>query len=142
MLKKLNEIASNNDIKATAKSINQTQRNILTEEITKALVSMLGQERVIADNVYALSDYVSMGQTANNTIEFAIDNEKIGIIPVKLVVSLPNFDIDLDLFSRVESYYKLKEEKERIKAEKDRVKLERIKADMERRKAKAERETE
>lgn len=142
--KKLENLANNGELKATSKSINQTQRNLLVSELTRALLSDLVGNAPKEDNVYALNDFVNVGLVDNKTIEFAIDNEKVGIIPMRISVSLPNFDTDVDLFSRVEDF----NEQLRLKAETEKQKLEekqkKIKADTERRekqaKLKAERE--
>ena len=128
----------------TSKSINQTQRNLLVSELTRALLTDLVGNAPKEDNVYNLNDFVNVGLVDNKTIEFAIDNEKVGIIPMRISVSFPNFDTDVDLFSRVEDF----NEQLRIKAETEKQKLEekqkKIKADIERRekqaKLKAERE--
>ena len=142
--KKLEELTNNGDLKATSKSINQTQRNSLVSEITKALLIDIVDNAPKEDNIYILNEFISLGLVDNKTIEFAIDNEKIGIIPIRISVSFPNFDTDVDLFSRVEDF----NEQLRIKAETEKQKLEekqkKIKADIERRekqaKLKAERE--
>lgn len=142
--KKLESLANNSELKATSKSINQTQRNLLVSELTRALLIDLVGNAPKEDNVYSLNDFVNVGLVDNKTIEFAIDNEKVGIIPMRISVSLPNFDTDVDLFSRVEDF----NEQLRIKAETEKQKLEekqkKIKADIERRekqaKLKAERE--
>ena len=142
--KKLESLANNGELKATSKSINQTQRNLLVSELTRALLIDLVGSAPKEDNVYALNDFVNVGLVDNKTIEFAIDNEKVGIIPMRISVSLPNFDTDVDLFSRVEDF----NEQLRLKAETEKQKLEekqkKIKADTERRekqaKLKAERE--
>lgn len=142
--KKLENLANNSELKATSKSINQTQRNLLVSELTRALLTDLVGNAPKEDNVYSLNDFVNVGLVDNKTIEFAIDNEKVGIIPMRISVSFPNFDTDVDLFSRVEDF----NEQLRIKAETEKQKLEekqkKIKADIERRekqaKLKAERE--
>lgn len=142
--KKLESLANNSELKATSKSINQTQRNLLVSELTRALLTDLVGNAPKEDNVYSLNDFVNVGLVDNKTIEFAIDNEKVGIIPMRISVSFPNFDTDVDLFSRVEDF----NEQLRIKAETEKQKLEekqkKIKADLERRekqaKLKAERE--
>ena len=142
--KKLESLANNGELKATSKSINQTQRNLLVSELTRALLADLVGNAPKEDNVYSLNDFVNVGLIDNKTIEFAIDNEKVGIIPMRISVSFPNFDTDVDLFSRVEDF----NEQLRIKAENEKQKLEekqkKIKADIERRekqaKLKAERE--
>lgn len=132
-LNKLNEIANNQEIKASAKSINQAQRNALATELTNALLQALTQNCESEDNVYTLSDFVSCGMIDNKTIEFAIDNEKVGIIPVRISIAFPNFDNDLDLYSRVSDYQMTLEEKALKEQEKERLKQEKIKADQERR---------
>ena len=142
--KKLESLANNGELKATSKSINQTQRNLLVSELTRALLADLVGNAPKEDNVYSLNDFVNVGLIDNKTIEFAIDNEKVGIIPMRISVSFPNFDTDVDLFSRVEDF----NEQLRVKAETEKQKLEekqkKIKADIERRekqaKLKAERE--
>ena len=142
--KQLESLANNGELKATSKSINQTQRNLLVSELTRALLTDLVGNAPKEDNVYSLNDFVNVGLVDNKTIEFAIDNEKVGIIPMRISVSFPNFDTDVDLFSRVEDF----NEQLRIKAETEKQKLEekqkKIKADIERRekqaKLKAERE--
>lgn len=142
--KKLESLANNGELKATSKSINQTQRNLLVSELTRALLADLVGNAPKEDNVYSLNDFVNVGLVDNKTIEFAIDNEKVGIIPMRISVSFPNFDTDVDLFSRVEDF----NEQLRVKAETEKQKLEekqkKIKADIERRekqaKLKAERE--
>lgn len=142
--KKLESLANNGELKATSKSINQTQRNLLVSELTRALLADLVGNAPKEDNVYNLNDFVNVGLVDNKTIEFAIDNEKVGIIPMRISVSFPNFDTDIDLFSRVEDF----NEQLRVKAETEKQKLEekqkKIKADIERRekqaKLKAERE--
>ena len=142
--KKLESLANNGELKATSKSINQTQRNLLVSELTRALLADLVGNAPKEDNVYSLNDFVNVGLIDNKTIEFAIDNEKVGIIPMRISVSFPNFDTDVDLFSRVEDF----NEQLRIKAETEKQKMEekqkKIKADIERRekqaKLKAERE--
>ena len=142
--KKLESLANNGELKATSKSINQTQRNLLVSELTRALLTDLVGNAPKEDNVYNLNDFVNVGLVDNKTIEFAIDNEKVGIIPMRISVSFPNFDTDIDLFSRVEDF----NVQLRIKAETEKQKLEekqkKIKADIERRekqaKLKAERE--
>lgn len=132
-LNKLNEIANNQEIKASAKSINQAQRNALATELTNALLQALTQNCESEDNVYTLSDFVSCGMIDNKTIEFAIDNEKVGIIPIRISVAFPNFDNDLDLYSRVSDYNLMLEEKALKEKEKEEMKQAKIKADQERR---------
>lgn len=132
-LKKLDSVANDTTLKASTKSINQTQRNVLVSEITKALEKTLADGIECENGIYYLTDYVSMGQIDNKTIEFAIDNEKVGIIPVKISVSIPNFDTDLDLYARVEEYQETLNEKALKLAEKEKEKALKIKADQERR---------
>lgn len=142
-LKKLNEIANNQEIKASAKSINQAQRNALATELTNALLQAITKGCESEDNVFVLSDFVSCGMIDNKTIEFALDNEKVGIIPIRISVAFPNFDNDLDLYSRVSDYQMTLEEKALKEQEKERLKQEKIKADQERRaKAQALKEAE
>ena len=136
--KKLEELANNGDLKATSKSINQTQRNLLVSEITKALLIDIVDNAPKEDNIYILNEYVSLGLVDNKTIEFAIDNEKIGIIPIRINVSFPNFDIDADLFSRVEEYNEQLQLKEEVKRQKLEEKQKKIKADIERRQKQAQ----
>ena len=135
--KKLESLANNGELKATSKSINQTQRNLRVSELTRALLADLVGNAPKEDNVYSLNDFVNVGLIDNKTIEFAIDNEKVGIIPMRISVSFPNFDTDVDLFSRVEDF----NEQLRIKAETEKQKLEekqkKIKADIERREKQA-----
>ena len=132
-LDKLNQIANNQEIKASAKSINQAQRNALATELTNALLQAITKGCESEDNVYTLSDFVSCGMIDNTTIEFAIDNEKVGIIPVRISVAFPNFDNDLDLYSRVSDYNLMLEEKALKEKEKEEMKQAKIKADQERR---------
>ena len=142
-LKKLNEIANNQEIKASAKSINQAQRNALATELTNALLQAITKGCESEENVFVLSDFVSCGMIDNKTIEFALDNEKVGIIPIRISVAFPNFDNDLDLYSRVSDYQMTLEEKALKEQEKERLKQEKIKADQERRaKAQALKEAE
>ena len=139
--KKLEELTSSGDLKATSKSINQTQRNLLVSEITKALLIDIVDNAPKEDNIYILNEYVSLGLIDNKTIEFAVDNEKIGIIPMRINVSFPNFDTDVDLFSRVEEYNKQLQLKEEVKKQKLEEKQKKVQADIERRqKLKAEKE--
>ena len=118
--KKLESLANNGELKATSKSINQTQRNLLVSELTRALLADLVGNAPKEDNVYSLNVFVNVGLVDNKTIEFAIDNEKVGIIPMRISVSFPNFDTDVDLFSRVEDF----NEQLRVKAETEKQKLE------------------
>lgn len=136
--KKLEKLASNGDLKATNKSINQTQRNLLVSEITKALLIDIVDNAPKEDNIYILNEYVSLGLVDNKTIEFAIDNEKIGIIPIRINVSFPNFDIDADLFSRVEEYNAQLQLKEEVKRQKLEEKQKKVQADIERRQKQAQ----
>ena len=136
--KKLEELANNGDLKATSKSINQTQRNLLVSEITKALLIDIVDNAPKEDNIYMLNEFISLGLVDNKTIEFAIDNEKIGIIPVRINVSFPNFDNDVDLFSRVEEYNKQLQLKEEIKRQKLEEKQKKVQADIERRQKQAQ----
>ena len=136
--KKLEELANNGDLKATNKSINQTQRNLLVSEITKALLIDIVDNAPKEDNVYSLNDFVNVGLVDNKTIEFAIDNEKIGIIPIRINVSFPNFDTDVDLFSRVEEYNQQLQLKEEIKRQKLEEKQKKVQADIERRQKQAQ----
>ena len=136
--KKLEELANNGDLKATNKSINQTQRNLLVSEITKALLIDIVDNAPKEDNIYMLNEFVSLGLVDNKTIEFAIDNEKIGIIPIRINVSFPNFDTDVDLFSRVEEYNKQLQLKEEIKKQKLEEKQKKVQADIERRQKQAQ----
>lgn len=136
--KKLEELANNGDLKATSKSINQTQRNLLVSEITKALLIDIVDNAPKEDNIYILNEFISLGLVDNKTIEFAIDNEKIGIIPIRINVSFPNFDTDVDLFSRVEEYNEQLQLKEEIKRQKSEEKQKKIKADIERRQKQAQ----
>lgn len=140
--KKLEELTNNGDLKATSKSINQTQRNLLVSEITKALLIDIVDNAPKEDNIYILNEYVSLGLVDNKTIEFAIDNEKIGIIPIRINVSFPNFDTDVDLFSRVEEYNKQLQLKEEVKRQKLEEKRKKIQADIERRQKQAQLKTE
>lgn len=132
MLRKLVEIARNNELKSTSKSLNQTQRNILVEEITTALLKQLVGNATQDESVYSLNEFVSCGRISNKTIKFEIDNEKVGFIPLEISVSIPNFS-ELSLYDDVSEYHIAKAEKERIKAEKEKAKAEKIKADEERR---------
>lgn len=136
--KKLEELANNGDLKATSKSINQTQRNLLVSEITKALLIDIVDNAPKEDNIYMLNEFVSLGLVDNKTIEFAVDNEKIGIIPIRINVSFPNFDIDVDLFSRVEEYNEQLQLKEEIKRQKSEEKQKKVQADIERRQKQAQ----
>ena len=136
--KKLEELANNGDLKATSKSINQTQRNLLVSEITKALLIDIVDNAPKEDNIYILNEFISLGLVDNKTIEFAIDNEKIGIIPIRISVSFPNFDTDVDLFSRVEEYNKQLQLKEEIKRQKLEEKQKKVQADIERRQKQAQ----
>ena len=136
--KKLEELANNDNLKATSKSINQTQRNLLVSEITKALLIDIVDNAPKEDNIYILNEFISLGLIDNKTIEFAIDNEKIGIIPIRINVSFPNFDTDVDLFSRVEEYNEQLQLKEEIKRQKSEEKQKKIKADIERRQKQAQ----
>ena len=136
--KKLEELANNSDLKATSKSINQTQRNLLVSEITKALLIDIVDNAPKEDSIYILNEFVSLGLVDNKTIEFAVDNEKIGIIPIRINVSFPNFDTDVDLFSRVEEYNKQLQLKEEIKRQKSEEKQKKIQADIERRQKQAQ----
>ena len=136
--KKLEELANNGDLKATNKSINQTQRNLLVSEITKALLIDIVDNAPKEDNIYILNEFVSLGLIDNKTIEFAVDNEKIGIIPMRINVSFPNFDNDVDLFSRVEEYNKQLQLKEEVKKQKLEEKQKKIQADIERRQKQAQ----
>lgn len=138
LIKKLEKLANNGDLKATSKSINQTQRNLLVSEITKALLIDIVDNAPKEDNIYILNEFVSLGLVDNKTIEFAIDNEKIGIIPIRINVSFPNFDTDVDLFSRVEEYNKQLQLKEEIKRQKSEEKQKKIQADIERRQKQAQ----
>lgn len=130
---KLTEIANNNELKASAKSINQTQRNQLNAELTMALLKMLVGDSQADSGVFSINDVVSVGQIDSKTIEFALDNAKVGIIPIRISISIPNFDTDLDLYSRVEEYQMAIEEKASKLAEKEELKQAKIKADNERR---------
>lgn len=132
-LNKLIEIANNQEIKASAKSINQAQRNALATELTNALLQALTKNSENDNGVYTLNDFVSCGMIDNKTIEFAIDNEKVGIIPIRISVAFPNFDTDLDLYTRVEEYQITLEEKALKEKEKAEQKALKIKADEERR---------
>ena len=136
--KKLEELTNNGDLKATSKSINQTQRNLLVSEITKALLIDIVDNAPKEDSIYILNEFVSLGLVDNKTIEFAVDNEKIGIIPIRINVSFPNFDTDVDLFSRVEEYNKQLQLKEEIKRQKSEEKQKKIQADIERRQKQAQ----
>lgn len=141
-IKKLNEICDNKEIKASAKSINQTQRNQLSLELTKALLETLGQNCKEDNGIYELNHYINFGMIDNKTIEFAIDNASVGIIPVRISIAFPNFDNDIDLYSRVEEYQTILEEKEFKAQAQAELKAKKIKADEERRaKAKAESES-
>lgn len=148
LLKNLNAICENKEIKASAKSINQAQRNLLATELTKALLETIAKGCESDNGVYALNEFVSCGMIDNKTIEFALDNEKVGIIPIRISVAFPNFDSELDLYSRVEDYQILLEEKALKELEKEKTKQAKIKADQERRakqkvsREQAERETE
>lgn len=142
VIEKLTEIANKQDLKASAKSINQTQRNLLNAELTQALLSDMGNGCECDSGVYIINDFVNVGQVDSKTIEFSIDNENIGLIPVRISVVLPNFDNENDLFDKVADY----QEKVRLDQEKkEQVKREnelKAKADAERRaKAKALRES-
>lgn len=132
-LNKLTEIANNQEIKASAKSINQAQRNALATELTNALLQALTKDSENDNGVYTLNDFVSCGMIDNKTIEFALDNEKVGIIPIRISVAFPNFDTDLDLYTRVEEYQATLEEKALKEKEKAEQKALKIKADQERR---------
>ena len=132
-LNKLIEIANNQEIKASAKSINQAQRNALATELTNALLQALTKDSENDNGDYTLNDFVSCGMIDNKTIEFAIDNEKVGIIPIRISVAFPNFDTDLDLYTRVEEYQITLEEKALKEKEKAEQKALKIKADEERR---------
>ena len=132
-LDKLNQIANNQEIKASAKSINQAQRNALATELTNALLQALTKDSENDNGVYTLNDFVSCGMIDNKTIEFALDNEKVGIIPIRISVAFPNFDTDLDLYTRVEEYQATLEEKALKEKEKAEQKALKIKADQERR---------
>ena len=136
--KKLEELSNNGDLKATNKSINQTQRNLLVSEITKALLIDIVDDAPKEDNIYILNEFVSLGLIDNKTIEFAVDNEKIGIIPIRINVSFPNFDTDVDLFSRVEEYNQQLQLKEEIKRQKLEEKQKKVQADIERRQKQAQ----
>ena len=142
VIEKLVEIANKQDLKASAKSINQTQRNLLNAELTQALLTDMGNGCECDSGVYIINDFVNVGQVDSKTIEFSIDNENIGLIPVRISVMFPNFDNENDLFDKVADY----QEKVRLDQEKkEQVKRKnelKAKADAERRaKAKALRES-
>lgn len=131
-IKKLNEIATQDGIKATEKSINQTQRNNLVQEITTELLKSIVEDRTAEDGIYQIGDYISVGRTDSKTIEFAIDNEYTGIIPLTLSVSIPNFS-DEDLIDRTADYKLKVEMKLKKKEEEAKAKAEKIARDKERR---------
>lgn len=142
VIEKLIEIANKQDLKASAKSINQTQRNLLNSELTQALLSDMGNGCECDSGVYIINDFVNVGQIDSKTIEFNVDNENVGLIPVRISVVFPNFDNENDLYDRVAEYQKKvkldQEKKEQIKRENEL----KAKADAERRtKAKALRES-
>lgn len=132
---KLVNISESQEIKASAKSINQTQRNQLASELTNALfetfTKVYGCESL--KGISNLNDYISFGMIDNKTIEFAIDNEKVGIIPIRISIAFPNFDTDLDLYSRVDDYQELIKEKELKAKQQAEIKKAKIQADNERR---------
>ena len=135
-LEKLVAISNNNELKASEKSISQVQRNKLVNELTDSLLKdFIELYKPNEKEVYNV-DYIRFAKVDNKTIEFEIDNESIGIIPLKISVSLPNFNNDEDLFSKVEDYkesIRLKQEKE---IEKKKSKEEKIKIDEKKRKEK------
>ena len=142
-LEKLIDISNSKELKASKKSISQVQRNKLVNELTDSLLQELVKlyKPTIEKDICNI-DYIRFAKVDNKTIEFEIDNENIGIIPLKISVSLPNFDDTLDLYSKVEDYkesIRLKQEKE---IEKQKAKEEKIKIDTKKRKEKEETENE
>ena len=105
MFKKLNEISNQKDLKFNEKSINQTQRNNLIQQLTEALTETLATCSGASkeEGVFTI-DNVKFAMVNNKTIEFEIDNENVGFIPLKISLSIPNFDDSLTLNDKVEDY--------------------------------------
>ena len=121
MFKKLNEISNQKDLKFNEKSINQTQRNNLIQQLTEALTETLaacsGASKEEGD-IFVI-DNVKFAMVNNKTIEFEIDNENVGFIPLKISLSIPNFDDSLTLNDKVEDYKASIEEKQKQKQKKE-----------------------
>ncbi len=128
MFKKLNEISNQKDLKFNEKSINQTQRNNLIQQLTEALTETLATFSGASkeDNVFTV-DNVKFAMVNNKTIEFEIDNENVGFIPFKISLSIPNFDDSLTLNDKVEDYKASIEQKQKKEEEKKKEKEEKIK---------------
>ena len=128
MFKKLNEISNQKDLKFNEKSINQTQRNNLIQQLTEALTETLatcfGASK--EEGVFVI-DNVKFAMVNNKTIEFEIDNENVGFIPLKISLSIPNFDDSLTLNDKVEDYKTSIELKQKKEEEKKKEKEEKIK---------------
>ena len=129
---KLNEIA-NQELKASAKSINQTQRNVLMNELLDCLLEDLTKGCNCDNGVYTTKNGLVQIGRVDKAIEFSIDNDKIGFVPVKIAISLPNFDNESDIYSRVEDFQMKLQEKAEAEKKKAELKKEKIKADTERR---------
>lgn len=129
MFKKLNEISNQKDLKFNEKSINQTQRNNLIQQLTEALTETLatcsGASKEEGD--IFVSGNVKFAMVSNKTIEFEIDNENVGFIPLKISLSIPNFDDSLTLNDKVEDYKVSIEEKQKQKQKKEEEKVKKIK---------------
>ena len=127
LINKLNEISNSKDLKFNETSINQTQRNNLIVELTKAFIDTLAAYSGASqeDGVYVVNDNLKFAMVNNKTIEFEIDNENVGFIPFRISLSIPNFDENLSLADKVEEYALAVAEKEQKKAEKEQKKAER-----------------
>lgn len=128
MFKKLNEISNQKDLKFNEKSINQTQRNNLIQQLTEALTETFAtlSNASKEEGIYSI-DNVKFAMVNNKTIEFEIDNENVGFIPFKISLSIPNFDDSLTLNDKVEDYKASIEQKQKKEEEKKKEKEEKIK---------------
>ena len=124
---KIIELANREDLKATEKSLNQTQRNVIASELLDSLYSDLSEKIIGAkteeNSMYATREYVNIGRI-ENAIEIEVDNEYIGFIPIKISLSIPNFS-DESLIEKVVAWTEKKQKKEQMKIEKEKVRAER-----------------
>lgn len=124
---KIVDLANREDLKATEKSLNQTQRNVIASELLDSLFSDLCEKIIGAkteeNSMYATREYVNIGRI-ENAIEIEVDNENIGFIPIKISLSIPNFS-DESLIEKVVAWTEKKQKKEQMKIEKEKVRAER-----------------
>lgn len=134
MLKEFLEVVADTKYNMNGTKIKQNERNALKNELIETIIKDLKK-------AFEGSDLITIYRTQKG-VGIAIDNEKIGIIPIELVPTIK--DLDNDLADMEEEYNERKieveENKKKRQAEKERKFKQEQELREQRAKAKAEKE--